>query len=148
LTLTLKGLGFGTIKTNLLVIPSTVGHIITMLAFTYLAEISGQLWIWGLLAQLWALPFLSYIYAVNINSIPKWSAFGVMTVLLAYPSTHAVQVGWNSRNSNSVRSRTVSAAMYNMCCQAGGIIASNIYRQGKPLVRTIPSLRRLTVSPR
>ncbi|EXJ60571.1 hypothetical protein A1O7_04724 [Cladophialophora yegresii CBS 114405] len=127
LTLTLKGLGFGTIKTNLLVIPSTVGHIITMLAVTYLSEVSGQLWIWGLIAQLWGLPFLSYIYAVNINSIPKWLAFGIMTVLLAYPSTHAVQVGWNSRNSNSVRSRTVSAAMYNMCCQAGGIIASNIY---------------------
>jgi hypothetical protein len=107
-----------------------------MLTFTYLAEIFGQLWIFGLLAQLWALPFLSYIYAVDINSIPKWSAFGIMTALLAYPSTHAIQVGWNSRNSNSVRSRTVSAAMYNMCCQASGIIASNIYRQGEPELET------------
>ncbi|OQV04527.1 hypothetical protein CLAIMM_09390 [Cladophialophora immunda] len=129
LTLSLKQLGFGTIKTNLLVVPSTVGHIITMLLFTYLAEIVGQLWIFGLLAQLWALPFLSYIYAVDINSINKWTAFGVMTVLLAYPSTHAIQVGWSSRNSNSVRSRTVSAAVYNMACQSSGIIASNIYRQ-------------------
>ncbi|OCT52569.1 putative transporter [Cladophialophora carrionii] len=139
-------LGFGTIKTNLLVIPSTVGHIITMLAVTYLSEVSGQLWIWGLIAQLWALPFLSYIYAVDINSIPKWSAFGIMTVLLAYPSTHAIQVGWNSRNSNSVRSRTVSAAMYNMCCQAGGIIASNVYRQGKSIDLMASLLRRLTMS--
>ncbi|KAK5380523.1 hypothetical protein LTR20_007035 [Exophiala xenobiotica] len=129
LTLTLKQLGFGTIKTNLLVVPSTVGHIITMLTVTYLAEISSQLWLWGLIGQLWALPCLAYIYAVDINSIPKWSAFGVMTVLLSFPNTHAIQVGWNSRNSNSVRSRTVSAAMYNMCCQAGGIIASNVYRQ-------------------
>ncbi|KAH0847240.1 hypothetical protein AYO21_10856 [Fonsecaea monophora] len=129
LTLSLKQLGFGTIKTNLLVVPSVVGHILTMLLFTYLAEIVGQLWIFGLLAQVWALPFLSYIYAIDINSINRWTAFGIMTVLLAYPSTHAIQVGWSSRNSNSVRSRTVSAALYNMGCQTSGIIASNIYRE-------------------
>ncbi|KIW21652.1 hypothetical protein PV08_02232 [Exophiala spinifera] len=129
LTLTLRGLGFDTFKTNLLSIPNYVGHIITMLTFTYLSEVVGQLWIFGLLAQLWALPFLSYLYAVNINSIDKWAAFGIMTTLLAYPSVHAIQVGWSSRNSNSVRSRTVSAALYNMACQSSGIIASNIYRQ-------------------
>lgn len=131
LTLTLKQLGFGVIKTNLLVIPSTIGHIITMLIGAYLAEVTGQLWVWGLLGQLWALPCLIYIYVVDINTIAKWAAFAVMTVLLSYPNNHPVQVGWSSRNSNSVRSRTVSAAMYNMCCQSGGIIASNIYQQGE-----------------
>ncbi|RMD44537.1 hypothetical protein DV735_g558, partial [Chaetothyriales sp. CBS 134920] len=103
LTLSLKQLGFGTFKTNLLVIPSQVGHIITLLAFTYLSEIFGQLWLWGALAQIWALPCLAYLNAVDINSINKWSAFAVMTVFLAYPSVHAIQVYYTLRNRSRDR---------------------------------------------
>ncbi|RMZ90926.1 hypothetical protein DV736_g1837, partial [Chaetothyriales sp. CBS 134916] len=97
LTLSLKELGFGIFKTNLLVIPSQVGHIITLLSVTYLSEVFGQLWFWGTVAQLWALPCLAFIYAVDINSINKWAAFAVITVLLSYPSVHAIQVGWDDR---------------------------------------------------
>lgn len=86
LTLTLKGLGFGTFHTNLLVIPSTVLHMITMLALTYVAEIWGELTLTAMIGQLWALPFLVFIYAKDITKINKWSAFGVMSLLLSYPS--------------------------------------------------------------
>ncbi|RFU34462.1 hypothetical protein B7463_g1869, partial [Scytalidium lignicola] len=128
LTLSLKGLGFSTFKTNLLTIPSTVLHMITMLILTYLAEIWNELTLTSMLGQIWALPILVYLYKVDINKINKWSAWGIITTLLCYPSAHPIQVAWNSRNSNAVRSRTVSAALYNMTVQAGAIIASNIYR--------------------
>lgn len=129
LTLTLKGLGFDTFKTNLLVIPSTVLHMFTMLALTYVAEIWNELTLTSAFGQVWALPFIVYIYVVDITKINKWKAWGIMSLLLSYPSAHPIQVAWNSRNSNAVRSRTVSAALYNMFVQAGGIVASNIYRK-------------------
>ncbi|PQE23609.1 phthalate transporter protein [Rutstroemia sp. NJR-2017a BVV2] len=128
LTLTLKGLGFGTFNTNLLVIPSTVFHMITMLALAYFAEVYGQLSLTSMLGQIWGFPFLIYIYCVDITKINKWTSFGIMSLLLSYPSAHPIQVAWCSRNSNTVRSRTVSAALYNMFVQAGGIIAANVYR--------------------
>ncbi|KAH8689931.1 major facilitator superfamily domain-containing protein [Talaromyces proteolyticus] len=128
LTLSLKGIGFSTFQTNLLTIPYNVLHIILMLTLTYASELTGQLSLTSVVGQIWALPFLVYLYVVDINSINKWVAWTVMTLLLGYPNAHPIQVGWNSRNSNTVRSRTVSAAVYNMSVQAGGIIASNIYR--------------------
>ncbi|KAJ5098390.1 hypothetical protein N7532_005391 [Penicillium argentinense] len=128
LTLTLRDLGFNTFVTNLLTIPSTVISIITMLAITYLSEVTGQLsWV-SIIGQVWTFPFVVYLYVVDVNTANKWAVWVVMTLLLGFPNSHAIQVGWNSRNSNTVRSRTVSAAMYNMCVQASAIISSNIYR--------------------
>jgi hypothetical protein len=86
LTLTLKGLGFGTFKTNLLVIPSTVLHMITMMALTYVAEIWGELTLTSAFGQVWALPFLVFIYVKDITKINKWTAYGIMSGLLSYPS--------------------------------------------------------------
>ncbi|TVY83496.1 putative transporter [Lachnellula suecica] len=147
LTLSLRGLGFDTFKTNLLVIPSKVLHVITMLGLTYAGEVFGELTFTALIGQIWALPFILFINIVDINGINKWAAWLVMTGLLSYPSgvspqptpqtyfrkltttpAHPIQVGWNSRNSNGVRARTVSAALYNMSVQTSGIIAANIYR--------------------
>lgn len=85
LTLSLKGLGFDTFKTNLLVIPSKIFHVITMLGLTYGAEVVGELTFTALIGQIWALPFLVFINLVDINS-NKWAAWIIMTALLSYPN--------------------------------------------------------------
>ena len=128
LTLTLKSLGFATLQTNLLIIPTYVISMVTLLGGTLFADWSGQLALNGILAQLWVLPCLVALYATDTTTESRWAVFAIYTVLLGFPSNHPVQVGWASRNANTVRSRTVSTAMYNMCCQAGGLVYSNIYR--------------------
>ncbi|ORY00965.1 major facilitator superfamily domain-containing protein [Clohesyomyces aquaticus] len=129
LTLSLRGLGFDTFQSNLLAIPWTALHIFTMLLLTYSAEIHKELTFHSLTGAIWAIPFLAWLVVSNPAKANKWTVWAVITLLLSYPSAHPIQVGWNSRNSNTVRSRTVSAACYNMFVQASGIIASNIYRK-------------------
>jgi hypothetical protein len=104
-----------------------------MLTLTYSSEIFGELTFHAAIAQIWALPFLIYLVVTDIHETNKWIIWLVITLLLSYPSPHPLQVGWNSRNSNTVRSRTVSAAAYNMVVQAGGIISSNVYQKCEPI---------------
>lgn len=86
LTLTLKGMGFNTFITNLLTIPSTILSSITLLSITYLSESLGQLTLVSLIGQLWALPFLVYIYLVDFSTANKWGVWVVMTILLGFPN--------------------------------------------------------------
>jgi hypothetical protein len=68
---------------------------------------------------------LSVYYSATLQVISRAL---LSSALPDYSTAHPIQVAWCSRNSNAVRSRTVSAALYNMTVQAGGIIAANIYR--------------------
>lgn len=128
LTLSLKGLGFTTFQSNLLIIPTYTISMITLLFVTKFAGRTKKLAFNGIIGQVWVLPCLVALYSINTTTANKWVVFTITTVLLGYPSNHSVQVGWASRNANTVRSRTVSTAMYNMCVQAGSVIYSNIYR--------------------
>lgn len=133
LTLTLKGMGFSTFQTNLLVIPSQLLHskslitnekreiltppVLNMLLLTHLSQLLNQLALTAILPQFWALPFLLFLRLVDPSSVSKWTTWLVMTLFLGSPYAHPIQVGWVSRNANAVRSRAVGAAMYNMCVQ-------------------------------
>ena len=94
---------------------------------TWISERINQRAYLGIFVQLWFLPCVLAMSVVP-NDISKWARFAIVTVLLSYPTPHPMQVGWCSRNSNTVRTRTVSAALYNMAVQIQAIIYSNIYR--------------------
>ncbi|KAL2883493.1 hypothetical protein SGCOL_001176 [Colletotrichum sp. CLE4] len=128
LTLTLRNLGFNTNDTNLLSIPPQFLGAIFMLIMTYLSEIWDTRALFGAFTQLWYLPNLIGMAVLPADASP-WAQYAVVTVLLSYPSPHAMHVSWASRNSHSVRTRAVSAALYNMMVQLARVIYSNIYRE-------------------
>ncbi|KAK6225604.1 hypothetical protein QIS74_01651 [Colletotrichum tabaci] len=128
LTLSLRGLGFNTFHTNLLVIPSQALSTLSMMLLLWIAERTKQLLAWSAFSQIWMLPFLIWLRVVDTTKASRWTVWIVMTLMLTKPQPHPIQVNLVSRNSNAVRSRTVSAALYNMCVQVSGIIGSNIYR--------------------
>ncbi|KAI0020295.1 major facilitator superfamily domain-containing protein [Xylariomycetidae sp. FL0641] len=136
LSISLRGLGFSTFQTNLLSIPYLVLKSINMLALSTLAEYTGQLAACASIFQIWCLPFLIYLRVVDTTEASKWLTWAMISLLLASPLAHPIQVGWISRNSNTVRSRAVGAALYNMFLQTGVIVSSNIYREDDaPLYR-------------
>ncbi|PVH93441.1 MFS general substrate transporter [Periconia macrospinosa] len=136
LTLTLRSLGFSTINVQLMVIPSSVAHIITLIGITWISEKLNQRALVGVWQAIWTLPCVIALYAWPDTIRDRWGTYALVTVLLSYPYCHAINVAWISKNSNNVGSRSVSAAVYNMLVQAGNIASSNIYRDDdKPKYR-------------
>ena len=66
----------------------------------------------------------SVVDSINMVYEPQ----GLATALLSCPYTHPIQVGWCSRNSGAVASRTVNASLYNMFVQLSSVVSANIYR--------------------
>ncbi|PWN46368.1 major facilitator superfamily transporter [Ceraceosorus guamensis] len=127
-TLILTDLGFDTNESNLLSIPPQVGAILSMFFFTYISIVLSRKAFVAVWTQIWMLPCLVALATLPTGANP-WSKFAILTVLLSFPSPHPVHVGWCSQNSNSVRTRAISACVYNMMTQLGRVIYSNIYRE-------------------
>ncbi|KAI0516956.1 MFS general substrate transporter [Xylaria bambusicola] len=136
ITLILRGIGFDTFTTNLLTIPSSVLHIITLLLITRLSEYLNEKTLVSSLQNIWIVPTLAALRWWPGTVTDAWGTYTLITVLLGYPYCHAILVAWTSRNSNSVGTRSVSAAVYNMSVQAGNVIANFIYLDDdKPLYK-------------
>ncbi|OTA99704.1 hypothetical protein M426DRAFT_67290 [Hypoxylon sp. CI-4A] len=136
LTLTLRSLGFSTFNTNILTIPADIFHIINLIFLTRISEFLNERSLVAIVQPLWTLPciFALRFWSGVVEDI--WGTYAIITTLLSYPYCHAILVGWCSKNSNNVGTRTVSAALYNMSVQAGNVYASYIYRDDdKPKYR-------------
>lgn len=135
---------------NVLAVPATVLSIITMILVTLLSEAVGNRSFVAISQNLVSPPpfplsssgdtatysaltrkqwyFPGIVALLALRTITPWQYFGIATAFLGGPWVHAIQVGWCSRNSGSVRTRTVSAALYNMAIQTSGIIGANVYQ--------------------
>jgi predicted MFS family arabinose efflux permease len=113
LTLSLRQLGFTTFNVQLLVIPSAVMHIITLLSITWISEKLNQRALVAVWQSIWTLPCCIALYVWPGLIVNKWGTYALLTILLSYPYCHAINVAWASKNSNNVGSRSVSAALYN-----------------------------------
>lgn len=128
MTLTLRHLGFSTFKTNALTIPYNIITIISMMSLTYISEFFNQRALALAITPIWNLAGLMPLRWWKGSQIDVWGTYAILTVMLGHPPTWAISISWCSANSNSVRSRVVSAALVNMFSQAGSVCAAYIYR--------------------
>lgn len=134
MTLTMKQLGFSTFNVNLLNIPQYVIHIILLIAITWFSERVNERTLVSLSMPLFTIPFMAALRWWPGSMHQPWQTWFLVSMILAAPYVHAICVGWVSRNSNSIRSRSVCSALYNVFVQLGNIAANNIYREDdKPL---------------
>ncbi|CCE83302.1 Piso0_003877 [Millerozyma farinosa CBS 7064] len=127
-TLNLKQMGLSTFNVNLLTIPGNVIHIIWLLIITWSSERIKQISLICLMQPLWSIPLLAILAWWKDSLHNVWGTWTVITLVIGCPYIHAICVSWVSRNANSIRSRSVCSALYNMTVQIGSIIGSNIYR--------------------
>ncbi|KAK3319635.1 major facilitator superfamily domain-containing protein [Cercophora scortea] len=135
-TLTLRSLGFSPLNTNLLTIPASAAHIITLILLTNLSERLNERTFVSMLQSVWTLPCVIALAFWPDVIKNQWGTYALITVLLSYPYCHAILVAWTSKNANNVGARTVSAALYNMSVQLGNVCANFIYQKDDlPLYR-------------
>lgn len=129
LQLTLRKMGFSTFKTNALTIPYNIGTVITMFAVNYVAKFTKSSSTGLICIPIWiAVGLLALRYWPRAQK-DVWGTYALLTVLLSHPPSWPLTISWCSSNSNSVRTRAVSAAVVNIFSQTAAIIGANIYRK-------------------
>lgn len=129
LQLVLRSMGYSTTATNALTIPYNVIMVITMLLTTYYSEVLKTRALMLATIPVWIAIHLLILRYWSQAQINKWGTWVLLTFLLGHAPSWPLSISWCSANSNSVRSRAISAAVVNMFSQAGGIVAMNIYRK-------------------
>ncbi|KAK6459991.1 putative allantoate permease [Scheffersomyces coipomensis] len=133
-TLNLRELGFSTFNTNLLTIPANVIHIFLLLGVTWVSERVNEKSLVCLIVPIYTVPLVGVLAFWKGEMISVWPTWAVTTLVLGSPYIHAILVAWVSRNANSIRTRSVASAVYNIMVQLSGVYAANIYREDdKPL---------------
>lgn len=113
LTLQLRNFGFSTTLTNALSIPAPVIGLVFLVIVTIVSEQVDNRSFVAMSVAVWNTAFCFALYALPAHA-DKWTYWAVATMQQAFPYVHALTVAWVSRQSGSVRTRTISAAIFNM----------------------------------
>ncbi|RYP89208.1 hypothetical protein DL770_004506 [Monosporascus sp. CRB-9-2] len=136
LSFILRQMGFSVFHANLLAIPSQFLFAVNLLIITWVSSRFKERAIVSSTSSIWMFPWILALVLLPSTANP-WVRYALLTGFLSYPYCHAILVGWNVKNSNAVRTRAVSAALYNMFVQTGNIVGVNIYRdEDRPLYYT------------
>lgn len=57
-----------------------------MLALTYLAEIWNELTLTAMIGQIWTIPLLISLVALNLATTNNWVIYAILVILLMYPN--------------------------------------------------------------
>ncbi|KFY26563.1 hypothetical protein V493_04018 [Pseudogymnoascus sp. VKM F-4281 (FW-2241)] len=136
LSLTLKNLGYSVFEANVLAIPGFILFFVNVLVVVWVSEKFNERMLISAWSNIWMFPFFVGLVTIPVSASP-WVRYALLTGVNGIPYTHAILVGMISRNANSVATRAVSTALYNMSYQFGSIAAANIYRDNdKPYYYT------------
>ncbi|KAH3898916.1 related to putative tartrate transporter [Saccharomycodes ludwigii] len=127
-TLVLEGLGFSKFDVQLLTIPANVLHIIILLILTWFSEKIGEICFTSLLQPIYCTVIIGVIRWWKGSMVQLWPSYVLCVLFVGQPYIHAICVSWVSRNSNSIKTRAISSALYNIFVQLGNIAANNIYK--------------------
>ncbi|SNX83371.1 related to permease [Melanopsichium pennsylvanicum] len=132
LSLILRQLGYGTLRSNLLCIPSQFFFALNTIPYTWLSARLNERSILASLSNVWNLAFLIPLYLLKESSSNHydWIRYALITALTSVPYCHPFLIGWVSQNSQSVRNRAVALCLYNMSVQVGSILSTRIYTNG------------------
>ena len=125
ITLNLRNAGFDTFQVTLLTVPAYVLWILNLIFWTQMSERLNERFLLSTASQFWMIPILIALVCLPTTR-SQWTAWILNVLHYAQPYVHAILVGLASRNSGSVRTRTVSAALYNMCIQFSNVLAINV----------------------
>lgn len=129
LTLNLQQLNFSRFEVQVLTIPPYALQIVLLLAITWFSEYVQERSLVCTISPIWATILMGFIrwWKGSMNDV--WGTYVLVMLMYAQPYVHAICVSWVSRNSNSIRTRAISSAVYNMFVQLGSIAANHIYRE-------------------
>ncbi|AEY97432.1 FAER444Wp [Eremothecium gossypii FDAG1] len=128
LLLTLRNAGFSRLNVQLMALPNSASYSIGVLVITKFAQIIDERALVGLIPCVWKAVLLGMLRWWPGTFVNAWGTYAIMIVLLAAPFTNPICVGWVSKNANSIKTRTVACATFQMFYRTGIIAATQIYR--------------------